>query len=143
MLIDPSAFERLEEILKEQGKIDKFEEDSGKILGRLMITLGDIPNDIKDEILKSNREEDLYIFNCSFDFYDSFLGVALYKKNLELASGIWITEQKDNAEAPSKDWIDFFIKILVENVIQNKDGFRYPIYAFVNNESEMIIVPTL
>lgn len=143
MLIDPSAFEKLEEILKEQGKIDKFEEDSGKILGRLMITLGDIPNDIKDEILKSNREEDLYIFNCSFDFYDSFLGVALYKKNLELASGIWITEQKDNAEAPSKDWIDFFIKILVENVIQSKDGFRYPIYAFVNNESEMIIVPTL
>lgn len=79
MLIDPQAFEILEKGLTEEGKIEKFEKESGKILGRAMITLGDIPSDLKEEVLKDNKLEDLYIFNCSFDFYDSILGVALYK----------------------------------------------------------------
>ena len=143
MLIDPSAFKTLEESLIKQGKIEKFEKESGKILGRVMITLGSIPNDIKGDILKDNKEDDLIIFNCSFDFYDSILGIAFYKKDFKLASGIWITEQEDGAEAPSQDWIEFFVRLLCENVVESKDGFGYPIYAFVNNNSEMVIVPTI
>ena len=142
MLIDSSSFKRLEESLIEQGKIEKFEKESGKILGRVMITIGNIPDDIKEDILIDNEEDDLIIFNCSFDFYKSILGIALYKKDLKLASRIWITEQEDGAEEPSQDWIEFFIRLLVENVVESNDGFGYPIYAFVNNDSEMVIVPT-
>lgn len=141
MLIDPQAFEILEKGLTEEGKIEKFEKESGKILGRAMITLGDIPSDLKEEVLKDNKLEDLYIFNCSFDFYDSILGVALYRKNLEIASGVWVTEQVDDATPPSQDWIEFFINILYEYVMESEDGFGYPIYMFVNDDSEMIIVP--
>lgn len=141
MLIDPSSFKILEESLIEQGKIEKFEKESGKILGRIMITIGSIPDDIREDVLRDNEEDDLIIFNCSFDFYNSTLGIALYKKDLKLASRIWITEQKEGAEKPSQDWIEFFIRLLVEYVIESNDGFGYPIYAFVNNNSEMVIVP--
>lgn len=141
MLIDPQAFKILEKGLTEEGKIEKFEKESGKILGRAMITLGDIPSDLKEEVLKDNKLEDLYIFNCSFDFYDSILGVALYKENLEIASGVWATEQVDDATPPSEDWIKFFINILHEYIMESEDGFGYPIYMFVNDDSEMIIVP--
>lgn len=141
MLIDPSSFKRLEESLTEQGKIEKFEKESGKILGRVMITIGSIPDDIREDVLRDNEEDDLIIFNCSFDFYNSTLGIALYKKDLKLASRIWITEQEEGAEKPSQDWIEFFIRLLVEYVIESNDGFGYPIYAFVNNNSEMVIVP--
>lgn len=92
MLIDPSSFKRLEDSLIEQGKIEKFEKESGKILGRVMITIGSIPDDIKEDVLRDNEEDDLIIFNCSFDFYNSTLGIALYKKDFKLASRIWITE---------------------------------------------------
>ena len=141
MLIDPQAFEILEKGLTEEGKIEKFEKESGKILGRAMITLGDIPSDLKEEVLKDNKLEDLYIFNCSFDFYDSILSVALYRKNLEIASGVWATEQVDDATPPSEDWIKFFINILHEYIMESEDRFGYPIYMFVNDYSEMIITP--
>lgn len=141
MLIDPQAFEILEKGLTEEGKIEKFEKESGKILGRAMITLGDIPSDLKVEVLKDNKLEDLYIFNCSFDFYDSILGVALYKENLEITSGVWATEQVDDATPPSEDWIKFFINILHEYIMESEDRFGYPIYMFVNDYSEMIITP--
>ena len=141
MLIDASSFKRLEDSLIEQGKIEKFEKESGKILGRVMITIGSIPNKIKEDVLRDNEEDDLIIFNCSFDFYNSTLGIALYKKDLKLASRIWITEQEEGAEKPSQDWIEFFIRLLVEYVIESNDSFGYPIYAFVNNDSEMVIVP--
>ena len=123
MLIDPSSFKRLEESLIEQGKIEKFEKESGKILGRVMIAIGSIPDDIKEDVLRDNEEDDLIIFNCSFDFYNSTLGIALYKKDLKLASRIWITEQEEGAEKPSQDWIEFFIRLLVEYVIESNDGF--------------------
>ena len=141
MLIDPSSFKRLEDSLIEQGKIEKFEKESGKILGRVMITIGSIPDDIKEDVLRDNEEDDLIIFNCSFDFYNSTLGIAIYKKDFKLASRIWITEQEEGAEKPSQDWIEFFIRLLVEYVIESNDGFGYPIYAFINNDSEMVIVP--
>lgn len=67
--------------------------------------------------------------------------MALYRKNLEIASGVWVTEQVDDATPPSQDWIEFFINILYEYVMESEDGFGYPIYMFVNDDSEMIIVP--
>lgn len=142
MLQREIEFNILEEDLRKNGKIKKFEDQCGKILGRVLIDFGDIPFDLEETILNENKKEDLFIFNCSFDFYDSILGLALKKGTLEFASGIWITEQVDGAEKPTKDWIDFFIRILVENVVESPYYFGIPIYIFVNNDSEMVIVPT-
>ncbi|MDY6065330.1 MAG: hypothetical protein SPI59_03260 [Finegoldia sp.] len=84
----------------------------------------------------------MLIFNCSFDFYNSILGVALYRENLKFASGLWITEQVEGSDKPSKDWTEFFIKMLAEYVIENEEGLALPIYIFVNDDSEMVICPT-
>lgn len=43
MLIDPIKFNELEVALREKGKLEEFEKESGKILGRAMITLGEVP----------------------------------------------------------------------------------------------------
>lgn len=61
MLIDQQAFKILEEGLTEEGKIEKFEKESGKILGSVMITLGEIPSNLKEEVLKEKNWK-IYIY---------------------------------------------------------------------------------
>lgn len=142
MLIDPIKFNELETFLREKGKLEEFEKESGKILGRAMITLGKVPEELKCEVLKDYSEKDVYVFNCSFDFYDSYLGLALEKQSSQPISNIWITEQLEGSDKPSQDWIEFFVRILVEYVTQNDGGFGIPLYIFVNDESELVIEPT-
>ena len=36
MLVDPMKFNEIEVLLREKGKLEKFEKESGKILGREM-----------------------------------------------------------------------------------------------------------
>lgn len=137
MLFDIEAFERIEKELHEKGKIEEFEKENGKIKGRMMITLGNIPDDLEIEL-----KSDCFVFIGSFDFYDASVGIAIDKETKELASALWITPQVDDAEQPSDDWIEFFFRILAEYVI-NADGFGVPICCFLTDESEMIIVPTV
>lgn len=143
MLIDPIKFNELETFLREKGKLEKFEKESGKILGRAMITLGEVPEELKCKVLRDYNEKDVYVFNCSFDFYDSYLGLALEKQSLQPVSSIWITEQLEGSDVPSQDWIEFFVRILVEYVVENDEGYGVPLYIFVNDESELVIEPTL
>ena len=142
MLIDFEKFNELEEILREKGELEKFERESGKILGRVMITIGEVPEELKCEVLKDYNEKDVYVFNCSFDFYNSYLGLVLEKQTLKPVSSIWITEQIKGSDVPSQEWVEFFVRILVEYVIENEGGFGIPLYIFVNDESELVIDPT-
>lgn len=103
MLFDIEAFEKIEKELLEKGKIEEFEKENGKIKGRMMITLGNIPDDLEIEL-----KNDFFVFIGSFDFYDASVGVAIDKEAKEFAGGLWITPQADDAEQPSKDWIKFF-----------------------------------
>ena len=65
------------------------------------------------------------------------------KQSLQPISNIWITEQLEGSDKPSQDWIEFFVRILVEYVIENDEGYGVPLYIFVNDESELVIEPTL
>ena len=143
MLIDEKMFYYVETSLKEESKIEEFEKESGEILGRVMISLGKVPDDLKNEVLKDYEEDQVYVFNCSFYFYDSYLGIALDKQSLNPISSIWISEQRGNADPPSQDWVEFFVRILIEYFVEKQDGFGIPLYIFVNNDSEMVIEPTL
>lgn len=139
MLIDKRAFDELENVLNEKGKISEFEKIEGDIKGRMMITLSD---DIPKELdIKLETQGDYYIFIGSFDFYDSSVGVVYDRKSSSLASGIWITPQVVDATPPSKEWIEFFIMTLAKNVIE-EEGFGIPIYCFLTDEADMTIVPT-
>lgn len=138
MLADPEMFERVEKRLLEDGTIKRFEEENGKILGRMMITLAEIPENIP--VNRVGGKEPV-AFEASFDFYETKVGLALYPVDKTVATGIWITEQSDGAEAPSEDWIEFFVKTLV-NSIGDDGSYSYPIYSFVNNICDMTVIPT-
>ncbi|MDO4207193.1 MAG: hypothetical protein Q4D15_06355 [Lachnospiraceae bacterium] len=138
MLAEKKLFEIVEEALMKNGSVERFENECGKIKGRMMITVTDIPDGIE---VKEKRDKDPIAFEASFDFYDAAVGLALYTKEKELATGIWVTPQKEGAEAPSGDWIEFFIKTLVSNIAED-GSFGYPIYSFVNDTSDMTVVPT-
>lgn len=139
VLVDKEKFDFVENTLVKNGTIDRFESDNGKITGRMMITLTEIP----EEILSADlRNKQCHAFECSFDFYDASLGVALDTKSLECLTGIWITQQSDNAILPNKEWQDFFIETLVKYIDKN-GNFSVPIYVFLNDNSDFAVVPTV
>ena len=139
MLIDRKQFELVEITLREQGKIAAFEAENGSVLGRMMITI----DDISDEIAKSVEiKDDLRVFTASFDFYDMTISVAVYTQSMEFVSAIWLTPQTEDAEQPSKEWISFFIDKLFEAFDEN-GNYSFPIYSFVTDSSDMTVVPTI
>lgn len=139
MLIDEKQFELVENTLREQGKIAAFEAENGPVLGRMLITI----DDVSDEIAKSIEiKDDLQVFTGSFDFYDMTISVAVYTQSMEFASAIWLTPQAEDAEQPSKEWISFFIDKLFEAFDEN-GNYSFPIYSFVTDSSDMTVVPTI
>ena len=137
MLINEELFERVEKSLSKNGTIERFEKENGKITGRMMITLTDVPENI--EIVKNTKSA--YAFECSFDFYDVSLGIVLDVTELEVISPIWATEQIPDSEQPDSVWIEFFLKTLVKN-ISDDGSFGVPIYTFLNDNSDFTVVPT-
>ncbi|WP_455126896.1 hypothetical protein [Pseudoramibacter alactolyticus] len=99
MLAEPGHFKKVEDILSSNGKLAAFEKDNGPVRGRMMITLGSIPEEL--DICPKQRK-DLHAFIGTFDFYDAAVGIALYTSTREAATGVWITPQTDGAD---KDWV--------------------------------------
>ena len=138
MLIDQAKFEIVEKTLIEQGKIEAFEKENGSILGRMMITADDMPEELIEEL---ENKDDLIVFTASFDFYDMTVSAAVYTKSKEIAK-MWITPQDDDAEQPAREWISFFIEKLFEG-IDDEGGYGIPMCSFVTDSSDMTVVPTM
>ena len=65
----------------------------------------------------------------------------MYTEDRKLATGLWVTPQEEDAEAPARDWIEVFIKTLVSSI--NEDGsYGVPIYSLVNDNADLTVVPT-
>ena len=138
MLIDKEMFDKVEEFLCKKGKTVKFESEYGEIKGRMMITKADIPDGIDVRLIPGKTPQ---AFEASFDFYDSIVGLAIYTDTKEVATEIWVIEQRDGATTPDYVWIEFFIEKLIESI--NEDGsYGVPVYSFVNDNCDMTIVPT-
>lgn len=138
MLKNPELFKHVESGLRSMGTIRAFEDEHGKILGRAMITLTDIPESIE---LKREDRENLTAFEITFDFCNVALGIAVDTKRKTLESSVWGRYQAPNAQRPSEEWIRFFIRTLFENI--GEDGaFGIPMYCFVNNTADFTAVPT-
>ncbi|WP_273234220.1 hypothetical protein [Ileibacterium valens] len=136
MLADEKMMLAVEQSLKEQGVIEQFEHENGPVRGRMMITIGEVPENLVFEV-----PEGFYPFIGTFDFYDSQVGVVFNPATMQAASGIWTTPQKSDAEAPDRSWIDFFVQTLVQHV--QGESFGLPVYSFVTDESDLTIVPSL
>jgi len=139
MLVDQKMFDTVEAILRENGSIERFENECGEIKGRMMITMTDIPEGIAVEERDGKAP---VAFEASFDFYDSTVGLAIYTTDRQLATGLWVTPQEDGAEEPAEDWMEFFIKTLVTHIAED-GSFGVPIYSFVNDTCDMTVVPEL
>jgi hypothetical protein len=136
MLFDQKKFDIVESFLAQNGTLVKFERESGEIKGRMMIDLIDPPDELNIQIPKGS-----YYFGASFDFYDSSIGLVFDPKRKTAGSGLWVTSQKDGAEPPQQEWIQFFVKTLVDNI--SPDGsFSIPMYTFISDYADLTVVPT-
>lgn len=137
MLADEKLFNVVEEWLRENGHIERFEKECGPIKGRIMITRTKIPEGID---VKDNPNESAVAFEASFDFYDTTPGIAVFLMSRKAASDVWVTAQVEGAESPSRDWVEFFIKTLFSNI--GEDGsYGIPIYSLVNDTADLTVVP--
>lgn len=138
MLKDKEMFAAVEKTLRQDGRLERFETKYGKVKGRMMITRTEIPEEVDVKYIPGKTPQ---AFEASFDFYDSTVGLALYTDLRKIATGIWITVQKEGADPPAQDWITFFVEKLIGSM--NKDGsYGIPIYSFVNDTCDMTIIPT-
>lgn len=134
MLKDSIMFKTVESILKENGTIGQFESENGQIRGRMMISLGEIPQSMGIE-----KTDDIIAFVGSFDFYDAEIGIALKKDTYEPVTQIWVTPQRADAEKPMEEWIEFFVQTLAQNI--GTEGFGIPMYTFMSEEAAFTVVP--
>ena len=138
MLADKKIFQLVEDALLKNGAIERFEKEQGKIRGHMMVTLCDIP----DEYLTTKVEgENVYGFEASFDFYDSTAAFALYPRSKAVGSGVWVTPQVEGADAPRREWIEFFLHTVLDS-IEEDGSFGVPIYSFVADVGDLTVVPT-
>ena len=138
MLIDKAKFENVENMLAEQGRIEAFEQENGAILGRMMITIDTMPEELADEV---EIKDDLTVFTASFDFYDMTVSAAVYTQSKEVAK-MWLTPQADDAEQPAREWISFFIEKLFMG-IDDDGGYGIPMCSFVTDTTDMTVIPTM
>ena len=138
MLKNPQLFNNVEAGLRSMGTIKAFEDVHGKILGRAMITLTDIPESV--EVRRADKEN-LTAFEITFDFCSVALGIAVDVKKKTLESSVWGRYQAPGTQPPSEEWIKFFIQTLFEN-IRDDGSFGIPMYCFVNNTADFTVVPT-
>ena len=102
-----------------------------------MITIDEVP----DFVEYDKTEDNVYAFTGTFDFYDMEIGILLKTKPIEPRSSVWLTPQKDGAQEPTQEWIEFFIKTLVNSI--DEDGcFGYPICTFTSATGDFTVVPT-
>ena len=137
MLTDKVMFDALEETLTKGGRLAKFEAQFGAIRGRMMITRTTIPDEMDVRFVPRKKPQ---AFEASFDFYDAAVGLAIYTDTREAATGIWITPQKENAEPPAQEWIEFFVEKLMDS-IEEDGSYGVPIYSFLSDTGDMTIVP--
>ena len=138
MLIDKAKFENVENMLAEQGRIEAFVQETGAILGRMMITTDTMPEELAEEV---EIKDDLTVFTASFDFYDMTVSAAVYTQSKKVAK-MWLTPQADDAEQPAREWISFFIEKLFMG-IDDEGGYGIPMCSFVTDTTDMTVVPTM
>ncbi|MGT2951011.1 hypothetical protein BU202_06920 [Streptococcus cuniculi] len=135
MLVDEEMFAAAENALREQGVLDRFEAENGKITGHMMITMMEVPPELVIEATGDN----VRAFCASFDFYDMMIGIAIDLSTMKPVSQFWLTPQTDDAVKPASEWVEFFAKTLFENL--SEEGYGIPMYSFVNDHSDFTAVP--
>ena len=137
VLFNEELFQTVENTVRANGALSRFESECGSVLGRVQIAEIEPPS----EIVSGIDASDYIAFGCSFDFYDATLGIALDRETHMPVSSIWITEQVSGTEAPSKEWIEYFIEELM-GVFEADGSYGMPLFSFVNDTAGMTLTLT-
>ena len=141
MLADRELFAGIERTLREEGHIQKFEEECGPIKGRMMITVRKAP----PEGIKIDMPEGMHAvcFEATFDFYNSAIGVAMNTRTMETVSDFWISPQTDRIEEIDHAWVEFFVEKMIACINREDGSYVDHAYSFVNDTSDLTIIPTI
>ena len=133
-----TIFSKVESVLKEKGVIESFEKENGEIIGRMMIVSGEVPKDLQSKIQLTDGDT---VFIGTFDFYDSSVGIVINTETMQVKSGLWVTKETEDAEAPSKEWCEFFVEVIAKYI--GPDGsYGIPMYTFCSESADFTVVPT-
>lgn len=138
MILDNELLKEVEAELEKSGMLEDFELEYGPVRGRMEITVGEFPEDIPNE----EKVSDVTVFLASFDFYDAVLGLGMQLSPVQVATKLWVTPQREDAEPPADDLVELFVKTLAENIDPNGE-FNYPMFTFISEEGEFTkVVPS-
>ncbi|WP_297956188.1 hypothetical protein [uncultured Ruminococcus sp.] len=138
MLADKDTFDKIEKSLAKQGIIKDFEKESGKIKARMMITLGEVPDELREQI---TLEDGDHFFIGSFDIFDTSVGIVFNPKEKKAKSGVFVNGQVDGAAAPSNEWLETFLRTL-RNYVRADGSFGVPMFTFCSKNDDFTIVPS-
>jgi len=135
MLLEEKMFDKVEQMLEEDGTMEEFRADGGDAVCRMMITGGEVP-----EQLELEQKENVAAFFCSFDVIDTILGIAYDTKELKPVSGIFSAPQKEGAQEPDGELGAFFVQLVDEN-IGPEGKCPLPMFIWVNEGGPLVILP--
>ena len=139
MLINQELFYKVEQLVKEKGSIERFEEENGKITGRMMITICDIPDGV--EVSKNPETKYIQAFCASFDFTDIMIGVAIDLESKTPVTGAWVVNDIEvDKNIVDEELVYFFLDTLIK-YIEDDGSYGAPMYTFLNDNGSMTLVP--
>lgn len=138
MLADKEFFAGLEKELRDRGIIGHFEDEHGKITGRMMITNGEIPDDLKGQI---GAEEGDAVFAGTFDFCDASVGMTVDTKAHQPKGGLWVIPDASGGTVPTKECCEFFMATVMRNIDEN-GNYGVPMCTFCSDTADFTVVPT-
>ena len=70
------------------------------------------------------------------------IGIVLNTRLREAKTGVWLIPQYEDASEPAREWIEFFIRKLIQGL--NEDGtFGVPMYTFISDYADFTVVPSM
>lgn len=138
MLADKAKFDAVEKALTDSGFFSSFEKQNGKLAGRMMIDVIELPEEFADKVVLKDGD---IVFRGTFDISDCELGVAVNPAKKEIASGLWVKKQTEKNETIPDNWKDLFIRTITSHV--GEDGsFKVPMFTFIGKKGDITIVPS-
>lgn len=136
--MDEQLISDTEDALRTDGVLNDFEAQNGPIQAHMVINQVTIPKDVRDSVLPVAGA---VAFEATTDFFDCTIGVVLEPHSMKVCSNVWATPQRQDAPAPSNDWVDFFLQTLSGNI--EKDGsYGVPMCVFMSEKASFTTIPT-
>ena len=139
MLANKEFFDSIEKVLRDNGTIDKFEKEHGRITRRVLITTQKIS---EDEKLMYGNNGYLRSYNITFEPGRSSVYVIIDTKAKELYTNPMAVGEKDKIDPPAKPVIEHAIKIILDNIDDTDKIEDAPLCAFLNDSSDIVVALT-